>query len=461
MSIRARVIILSSATVSIAIVVAVVGSYIAVRSQLLGQVDDALRSQAQFAQRLGANGPIGPNGPKLPDNAQRIAVAPPEGSGFVLQRIKPDGAVNVFGGQLERLPVTARDRMIARTGRGTYAREIDTAGVPHYRAITVGVGSSGAVVVGRSLEAVDGLLRTLRIVLGFMLLIGVAVAGLLGLLVARNITKPVIELSSEADIIGKTNDLSRRIELDRDDEIGRLAVNFNTMLDTIAVSRAALERSVDSQRRLVADASHELRTPVAAVRMNVETALDHSQLSDEARKEILTEAVAGLAELAELINDVIELARGDEPIEDFEAVRVDEVARDCVERFKRLAPGREVNADLQPTVVDGRPDRIGRAINNLLDNANKYSPAGEPIEIVVREGEVVVADHGPGVPADDRAHVFDRFWRGSGAREKPGSGLGLAIVRQVAESHGGTVELVDHEGGGSRFVLRLAPRDSV
>jgi two-component system sensor histidine kinase MprB len=126
-----------------------------------------------------------------------------------------------------------------------------------------------------------------------------------------------------------------------------------------------------------------------------------------------------------------------------------------VARLERLAPERPVEASLEQSVIEGRPDRIARAVNNLLDNANKYSPPGRPIEVAVAGGEVIVRDHGPGLADDELEHAFDRFWRGAGSRETAGSGLGLAIVRQVADSHGGEASVTNANGGGAEFRLRL------
>jgi two-component system sensor histidine kinase MprB len=128
---------------------------------------------------------------------------------------------------------------------------------------------------------------------------------------------------------------------------------------------------------------------------------------------------------------------------------------EAVARAQRRRPAVRFEADLEPTVVEGLPDRLGRAIANLLDNAAKYSPEGTTVEVGLRGGELSVRDHGPGIPEADRPHVFDRFYRGATARGRPGSGLGLAIVRQVAETHGGTIAVQEGAGGGSRFVLSL------
>ena len=139
-------------------------------------------------------------------------------------------------------------------------------------------------------------------------------------------------------------------------------------------------------------------------------------------------------------------------------VAADELAADAVERTRRNHPGIVFETDLEESVVQGVPASIERAIANLLDNAAKWSPAGGEVEVRVRNGEVSVRDHGPGIDAADRPYVFDRFYRASSARGMPGSGLGLAIVKQVAESHGGEVTAEASEGGGTRMSLRLDGR---
>ena len=237
--------------------------------------------------------------------------------------------------------------------------------------------------------------------------------------------------------------------------MGRLATRFNAMLDAIERSQAALTSSLTAQSQLVADASHELRTPIASLRTDVESLIAHPELDAAARERRLVEVEARVEELTALVNDVIELARGDAPAAEPEDVRLDELAAGSIEWLHRHAPERRVEATLQTSVVEGRPDRIARAINNLLDNANKYSPAAEPIEVSVADHTIVVRDHGPGVPPARAEEICSRFHRGDDARAVPGSGLGLAIVRQVAEAHGGAVTVEAADGGGAAFRLRL------
>ena len=160
-------------------------------------------------------------------------------------------------------------------------------------------------------------------------------------------------------------------------------------------------------------------------------------------------------ELSGLITDVIELARGEVALSGTEDVRLDEIVSVTAGRVGRSHPDTRFALDLEPTVVEGLPDRLARAVGNLLDNAAKYGPPGGVVDVCLRDGELAVRDHGPGVAESDGPYVFDRFYRGDGARGRHGSGLGLAIVRQVAESHGGTVRFEAAEGGGACFRLAL------
>ena len=262
------------------------------------------------------------------------------------------------------------------------------------------------------------------------------------------------DLTEAAQHITATEDLARRMDARGSDEVGRMAARFNTMLDT-------LEGSVAAQRRLVADASHELRTPVTSLRTNIEVLLAGEDLPEPARRRLLEDVREQTEELSGLITDVIELARGEVPLSGTEDVRLDEIAAVTAGRVGRSHPDARFELDLEPTVVEGLPDRLARAVGNLLDNAAKYGPPGGVVEVRVRDGEVAVRDHGPGVPGAEAPFVFDRFYRGDGTRGRQGSGLGLAIVRQVAESHGGGVTVEKAAGGGALFRLRLPVEETV
>jgi signal transduction histidine kinase len=276
---------------------------------------------------------------------------------------------------------------------------------------------------------------------------GLVLAAVLGWIVARTALRPVALLTGAAERVAITRDLALRIDVDRDDELGSLARSFNTMLD-------ALERSAKAQRRLVADASHELRSPLTALRTNVEMLVRSDGLTPQDRAELSAAAIEGLEELTALVADVVELARDEEPAVLLEDVRFDRIVERAVARATSHWPAIEFETELEPAVVHGVHDRLFRAVANLLDNAGKYSEAGSTVRIALREGVLTVRDHGAGIAAEDLPYVFDRFYRAPRARSMPGSGLGLAIVRQVVDSHGGTVTAAAATGGGT--LVRLA-----
>jgi len=179
------------------------------------------------------------------------------------------------------------------------------------------------------------------------------------------------------------------------------------------------------------------------------------------RRRLLSDVVEQIEELTLLINDLIELARGEEPFATAEEMRLDLLVGDVVERARRHAPSARFDVTLAPTIVPAVPARLERAITNLIDNAVKYSPPGEPVEIALDGEALTVRDHGPGISAADLPHVFDRFYRGAEARGRPGSGLGLAIVRQVAEQQGGRVDAERAAGGGTLMRLHLARAERI
>jgi two-component system, OmpR family, sensor histidine kinase MprB len=252
--------------------------------------------------------------------------------------------------------------------------------------------------------------------------------------------------------VARTGELSHHIAVPGGDDLGRLAASFNTMLD-------ALSQSLTRQRQLVADASHELRTPLATVRTNMEVLARADELPAGERTALIQDTVAQTGELTRLVGDLVELARGDGQQEPFTAVDLGDVARRAVEVVRRSYPSVAFRVEGGPSLIRGAPERVSRAVSNLIDNAAKWSPSGAEVEIAIGDGAVMVRDHGPGIEAADLPHVFERFYRSPRARTLPGSGLGLAIVKQVADSHGGTVTAANAHGAGAVFELRLPPVD--
>ncbi|MFG3103733.1 ATP-binding protein [Streptomyces sp. NPDC048182] len=370
-------------------------------------------------------------------------------------------------GEAYLLPVTGAVREVAARDRAPFYSSARVAGHP-VRVLTTYAGKGEAMQVAlRS----DGVRRAEDQVAGLLALIGgagVPVAALLGYWVSRSGLAPVVRLTSTAERITTTRDAGLRIELPaaprgREDEIGRLAVSFNTMLD-------ALEESLAAQRRLVADASHELRTPLTALRTNAEILLRAEQLTPRQRERATGALTRQLREVTTMVNDLIDLARDEEPRQALEPVRPAALLEHAVGAARDHWPHLAFTLDLGPGTPDALaaavPSRLTRLFANLLDNAAKFSPAGGRVEVSAARSpqdgrlEIAVRDHGPGIDAADLPHVFDRFYRARAARALPGSGLGLAMARQIAQTHG--AELTAHQapGGGALFRLRLPVEDT-
>jgi two-component system sensor histidine kinase MprB len=288
----------------------------------------------------------------------------------------------------------------------------------------------------------------------------VLAAALTGRAVARTALRPVETLTAAAGEVARTQALSAEITVTGRGELARLAESFNEMLTALATSR-------DDQRRLVEDAGHELRTPLASLRNNIEL-LVHAQtrngLPAEDHARLLADLDAQSAELTDLVGELVELATGDPSPETVEPVRLGEVVRAAVDRVRLRAPGVRFELSAAEAVVRGRPAALERAVLNVLGNAAKWSPPGGVVTVTLAAengvAHLVVADEGPGIAEDDLPHVFERFYRAASARALPGSGLGLAIVEQVVLQHDGRVSATNVEPAGARFELTL-PRAGV
>jgi two-component system sensor histidine kinase MprB len=442
MSFRDRLVLLAATAVAVAVILASGIAYLIVRNELRTQVDDQLRDLVAEVKP--------PQQVSNPLTGESVLVLPPTpigGAEGYAQIVRLDGTVIRPRGQHVELAVDQRTLEIA-SGRGKpFFRDVTIGGV-HARVYTARLQPGDAVQGITTLEHVDSTLDKLAIALVLVSLGGIALAVWLGWMVARAALRPVRTLTAAAEHVSRTRDLSRRIEAGGTDELSRLGASFNRMLE-------ALDESQRAQRQLVADASHELRTPLTSLRTNIEVLAEVDALPPEDRERLLCDVVAQLDELTVLITDLVDLARGDEPAEVSQDVRLDLLVAEAVERAQRYSSDKRFVTRLHPTLVVGVPGRLDRAVANLLDNAAKWSPPGGEIAVGVRDGEVVVRDHGPGIEEADLPFVFDRFYRAPSARGLPGSGLGLAIVRQVAESHRGEVVAERAEGGGTRMRLRL------
>jgi two-component system sensor histidine kinase MprB len=445
----------AAAAVALAVVAASAVVWFVVKDTLYRQVDSRLKARADAI----THGP-GPDRGSLqleqtPDG--HIYIHLPRdivGSGGYVQVVKPDGTSYRTFEETQPLPVATRARQTAQSGQGSYFSE-SKVGSAEVRVYTTAVrdlaGQGYALQIAQSLDDVHHTLARVTLFLVLIAAGGIGMAAALGLLVSRAALTPVRRLTAATERVTDTRDLSERIETEGRDELSRLASSFNTML-------GALEESTRARRQLVADASHELRTPLTSLRTNIEVLASERELPPGERERLLSDVVEQLGEMTSLIAELIELARGEQSPEEMEDVRLDLMAADAVGRARRNRPGVSFSTDLQESTVHGVPRTIERAVANLLDNAAKWSPPSGEVEVAVRDGEVTVRDHGPGIAEEDLPFVFDRFYRASSARGLPGSGLGLAIVRQVAESHGGQVVAERAVGGGTIMRLRLNGR---
>ena len=278
-----------------------------------------------------------------------------------------------------------------------------------------------------------------------------------GWVVAGRVLRPIGRITSVARDIQAT-DLSRRIELPGpEDELKQLADTFDAMLARLGAAFAA-------QRQFTADASHELRNPLAIIRTNVDVALADPHADPDDLRHTMIVVKRASDRMARLVDDLLALARRQEPTLEYEPVDLGVAVTEASDDFVVPAAARQIVLDraIAPgVVVMGDRDALKRAVANLLDNAVRLAPAGSRIRLATgSEGDrawIAVADEGPGISPEDQPHVFDRFWRADKARSRAdgGSGLGLAIVRQIIESHGGEVRLQSKVGVGSSFVLWL------
>jgi two-component system, OmpR family, sensor histidine kinase MprB len=436
-SLRARLALSSALALVVTLALASVAIYFVVRSELRGQVDDALRERTSVLD----GGGFGAFPPE-------ITASVLGGAGGYVQGVRADGAVRRLPGETVELPVSERTLRVAAGTEDSFFEDAHVADT-HLRMLTVPVGAGVAVQIARPLTEVDDVLARLRLILLVGSLGGVVLAGGLGLLVARTALGPVRRLTEATETIAETRDLGERVPATGKDELARLGRSFNTML-------GALDDSLRAQRQLVADASHELRTPLTSLRTNVEV-LARGGLPEDERRRALRDAQVQIEELSVLVADVVELAREGEQAPVLEDVRLDVLVAEEVRRAERRGVPVTFAAALDEVVVRGDADRLHRAVANILDNAVKWSPPGAVVEVHVGPQGVTVRDHGPGIAPEALPFVFDRFYRAPAARGTPGSGLGLAIVRRVAELHGGTVTAEAADGGGTLVRLHVSP----
>jgi two-component system sensor histidine kinase MprB len=443
---------LTAAAVAAAVLISAFACYLAVQSSLRGRLNRQLQTAAtSLAAVLGTNpnrsGLTLPGDSGLPASILRRIPGPSLQRTGELAIFSADGTVYSSPQDHTRFRLTARDLAVAEGVSRPYFRNSTISGTP-VRAYVAGAGARRGVIAVQSLTELNGTLHKLAVILGAIALAGVVLAGLLGQLVARAAARPVHALRQAAEHVGSTGDLSRRIQAIGRDDLGRLGESFNAMLD-------ALARSQRTQQQLIGDASHELRTPIASLRMNLEVLARNPDMHLSERTPLLADLIQQSGELGALVNDLLETAREDEDDRAPESLRLDEIVASEVGRWRARHSEIQIDCQLEPCEIVGNADLVRRAVCNVLDNAVKWSPVHGVIGVELVDGRLSVCDEGPGFSEADLPQVFDRFYRSPEARAVAGSGLGLSIVHKVAAEHGGSAHASNAPGGGALIVLRF------
>jgi len=445
LSLRWRVMLLAMSMVAMVVVLMAVAVYAVVSAALYTDIDSQLQSRAQL---LIASGSL------AADPAKAI-----EGTAYSdvnAMLINPGRSIYTANQQGQTLPVGQPEKAVIQ-GELFMSRRT----VGDQRVLAIHLPNDSSLLISKSLQPTNAVMNKLKWVLLAVGGIGVVIAAVAGGMVARTGLRPVGQLTDAAERVARTDDL-RPIPVFGSDELARLTEAFNSMLRSLAESR-------ERQARLVADAGHELKTPLTSLRTNVELLMASSApgappIPESEMADLREDVIGQIEELSTLVGDLVDLTREDNPhgtaLED---VDMSEVIDRSLERVRRRRNDIHFDIDAIGWQVHGDAAGLSRAVLNLLDNAAKWSPAGGTVGLRLRQvdvahAELVVSDEGPGIAPEERGLVFERFYRSTSARAMPGSGLGLAIVKQVVVKHGGVIRVGETVPGGqppgtSFFVL--------
>ena len=484
-SIRSRLTAWNGGVLALVLVVFAMGAYIFLRYATLAQVDRALEQQvrivaltvtahqsgggsdsavlADVVRDLEARGMSVTRHAGMP---QAIVTSPVRIEGDERNRAATAGsdpaAANMDWADLERKMNTARGDDEAffvaghRGGIRALAEQLDI-GVPRVM-----------LVATQPMHATEELLETARDAALIALPLGLLLALVSGYLLARRALDPIAAMTAEAGVIGARNLHERLSVRNPDDELGRLAATFNRVLQRV-------DGALEQQRRFTADASHELRTPVALIRAEAEVALADARDHDTEDREALGVIRDGAVQLSRIVDDLFLLARADagQPLLTRHLLYLDELVAMAAHSMRAVAELRGVELTVEvagEAPFSGDEELLRRVLRNLIDNAIRFSRNAGVVHIALtnREGmhRIIVTDHGSGIPVHDQPHIFERFYRGTTARghdgttDGPGAGLGLCIAQEIAELHGGRLQLLQSSPDGSSFELTL-PIDAV
>ena len=448
-SLRTRVTMLSATVVLVSVSLMAGAAYFVVYRAMYNEVDKQLESRADGMTALAKTG-------LLDDRPESLVAGTVFSTNISVALVRPNGQTYLIGD----VPFENVERDIARSkaSPGNNLQSLRT--VRNQRVLARKLDDGNTLILAQSLLHTDRVLKRLAWVLFIVGCGGVALAALAGTTVARAGLRPVARLTRAAERVSRTMDLTP-IPVSGNDELARLTESFNTMLGALATSR-------DRQARLVADAGHELRTPLTSLRTNLELLIAASEpgapaVPTEDMVELRSDVMAQIEELSTLVGDLVDLAREDAPEVVYEEVDLVQIIEHALERVRRRRSDVDFQTTLTPWFVFGEEHGLSRAVLNVLDNAAKWSPRGRSVivelnQVAISTAELTVADAGPGIPAEDRELVFERFYRSTQSRSMPGSGLGLAIVRQVVMRHGGSVRAEQSQLGGALIRMTLPGR---
>jgi heavy metal sensor kinase len=459
-SVRGRLTAFYIAAVAAALVIVGGLIYVLLARALYARIDDNLQALVEITATSLANDLA--EGQDLRDAARSTAeelasqqqmLAIYDGDGQLLAEAGRDEDLSVVLPALDAIPDGE-----ARLQTVIEARDDDDRHRLAFRRVTIPSHKATYVVVaGSSLEPTDEELESLRGILSYLVPIALVVAGIGGWFLARKSLAPVVTMVERARRMSAENLSGRLPVANPRDELGQLAETFNGLL-------GRLETAMTAQRHFMADASHELRTPVATTRTAANVALQQVHREEHEYRETLAIIEQQAARLSRIVDDMFTLARADTgsyPVRRT-PMYLDEVIAEVVQSSRVLAAAKGVAVELaaaESSAFTGDEDLLRRLVANLLDNAVRHAPSGTAVRVDLERRDagyaISVSDRGPGVPRDMREQIFRRFYRGDATAADGGAGLGLALARWIASVHGGDVTLADSSAAGTTFTAEL------
>lgn len=433
-----------------------VAIYFYLSQGLLAAIDTSLWNQAERIALATGH----PSSNEEPSQPAVLMLAPQFVSIIDKESEVTDAILDAEGRQVPLIPASLE--RAAQTSQPQFD-EVSLAPDEHARIITWPSrdedGEPFFVVVGQSLKDLERAQKQMVLLLAVSNPIALLLASLGGLWIANKALRPVDRLTRAAERIGRGN-LSERVEVsESQDELGRLAATFNEMINK-------LEQAFERERRFTADASHELKTPLAVLRGDIEVALRRDREAEE-YKRVLVSNLEEIARLTKLTDDMLTLARSDagERVLELEPVRLDNLAAEARAFIQPLADASAIalvyEAPSHPVMIEGDAKRLKQLLVNLLDNAIKYTAQGGSarLRLSVEQASALIeiSDTGRGIPEAALPRIFERFYRQSDPKDSrvTGFGLGLAISKWIVDAHNGSIEVESKSGRGSRFTIRL------